>query len=105
MFLNRPTPERTQERTWSDEDGLRAPDGTKLGRAGEQAGRRGSRRPMEGLSRCRWLGGIMLLSKARARDFVGNKVPDSMIGCGGKTELLSSTTVKDAETWDWSEAT
>src|SRR5258705_13979404 len=37
MFLNRPTPERTQERTWSDEDELRAPDGTKLARAGGQA--------------------------------------------------------------------
>jgi hypothetical protein len=30
------------------------------------------------LSRCRSLDGIMLLSKARERDFVGNTVPEEM---------------------------
>lgn len=45
----------------------------------------------------------MLLSKARERDFIGNKVPDRMIAAEERLELLSNATIRDAETWDWSE--
>lgn len=55
------------------------------------------------LSRCRSLEGIMLMSKARERDFVGNKVSDRMIAAEERLELLSNATIRDAETWDWSE--
>jgi hypothetical protein len=40
----------------------------------------------------------MLLSKARERDFVGNKVPDNMIAAEERLELLSNVTIRDAET-------
>ena len=55
------------------------------------------------LSRCGSLDGIMLLSKARERDFVGNKVPENMMAAEERLELLSNATVRDAESWGWSE--
>ena len=45
----------------------------------------------------------MLLSKARERDFVGNKVPENMMAAEERLELLSNATVRDAESWGWSE--
>jgi hypothetical protein len=45
----------------------------------------------------------MLMSKARERDFVGNKVPDRMIAAKERLELLSNATIRDVETWDWLE--
>lgn len=54
------------------------------------------------LSRCKSLDGIMLLSKARERDFVGNKVPDNMVAAEGRLERLSDVTIREAELWDWS---
>jgi hypothetical protein len=53
------------------------------------------------LSRCRTLGGITLLSKARARDFVGNRVPDDMVAAEARLEELSKATIRDAERWHW----
>jgi len=53
------------------------------------------------LSRCPSLDGIILLSRARERDFVGNTVPDSMAAAEERLELLSNRTVKEAESWDW----
>ena len=55
------------------------------------------------LSRSRWLNGIMLMSKVRKRDLVGNKVPEDMMAAEKTLELLSNTTIKEAETWSWSE--
>jgi hypothetical protein len=55
------------------------------------------------LSRCPSLDGIMLLSKARERDFVDNKVPDNKVAAEERLELLSEVTTRDAESWDWSE--
>jgi hypothetical protein len=55
------------------------------------------------LSRCGWLKGITLVSKARERDFVGNKVPQNMIAAEERLELLSNATIRDAESWGWSE--
>ena len=45
----------------------------------------------------------MLLSKVRERDLVGNKVPKNMIAAEERLELLSNATIRDAESWDWSE--
>ncbi|PKS08205.1 hypothetical protein jhhlp_005481 [Lomentospora prolificans] len=53
------------------------------------------------LSRCRSLYGIMLLSKARKRDFVGNRVPDNMVAAEKRLEQLSERTIREAESWDW----
>ena len=39
----------------------------------------------------------MLVSKVRERDFVGNKVPESMVAAEGRLELLSNATVEEAE--------
>ncbi|OWT42275.1 hypothetical protein VFPPC_18429 [Pochonia chlamydosporia 170] len=55
------------------------------------------------LSRSRSLKGIMLLSKARGKDFIGNKVPDNMVAAEQELEVLSETTIKEAECWDWTE--
>jgi hypothetical protein len=43
------------------------------------------------LSRCSSLDGIILLSKVRERDFVGNKVPDSIVTAEERLELLNKT--------------
>jgi hypothetical protein len=54
------------------------------------------------LSRCRSLDGVMLLSKARERDFVGNKVPEQMMQAEQRLEQLSEKTIRAAESsWDW----
>jgi hypothetical protein len=49
------------------------------------------------LSRCSRLDGIMLLSKVRQRDFVGNKVADSIVAAAERLDLLSGATIKDAD--------
>ena len=49
------------------------------------------------LSRCRSLDGITLISKARERDFVGNKVPENMVAAEERLELLSKATRMEAE--------
>ena len=46
--------------------------------------------------------GIMLLSKARERDIVGNTVPENMAATEKRLELLCEATIRDAESWDWS---
>lgn len=51
------------------------------------------------LSRYRSLNSIMLLSKVRERDFVGNKVPENMMAAEERLELLSNATIRDAESW------
>jgi hypothetical protein len=53
------------------------------------------------LSRSRSLGGIMLLSKVRERDIVGNTVPENMVAAEKMLERLSQRTIADAEQWDW----
>ncbi|PVH90925.1 hypothetical protein DM02DRAFT_647465 [Periconia macrospinosa] len=53
------------------------------------------------LSRCPSLDGIMLMSKVRERDFVGNKVPESMVAAEERLESLSNATVEEAESWHW----
>jgi hypothetical protein len=53
------------------------------------------------LSRCPSLDGIMLLSRARERDVVGNTVPESMVAAEKRLEQLSEATVRDAEIRGW----
>jgi hypothetical protein len=55
------------------------------------------------LSRCRSLDGITLISKARERDFVGNKVPENMVAAEERLELVSKATIRKAELRDWTE--
>jgi hypothetical protein len=55
------------------------------------------------LSRSRSLDGITLISKARERDFVGNKEPESMVAIEERLELLSKATIRKAESRDWTE--
>jgi hypothetical protein len=55
------------------------------------------------LSRCRSLSGITLVSEARLRDFIGNNVPENMTAAEDELELLSNATIRDAESWGWSE--
>jgi hypothetical protein len=43
----------------------------------------------------------MLISKARERDFMGNKVPEKMVAAEERLELLSEATIREAESWDW----
>ncbi|RKK86029.1 hypothetical protein BFJ68_g17175 [Fusarium oxysporum] len=65
------------------------------------------------LSRCRSLDGIMLLSEARERDFVGTVVPVEMAQAELRLEEMSEQTVRQAEsmielgdnTGDWCRAT
>jgi len=45
----------------------------------------------------------MLLSKARERDFVSNRVPDNIVAAEERLEQLSEETIRDAELWDWPE--
>jgi hypothetical protein len=49
------------------------------------------------LSRTRSLDGIMLLSKVRTRDIVGNTVPENMVAAEKRLEELSEATIRDAE--------
>lgn len=51
------------------------------------------------LSRCRTLDGIMLVSKVRERDLVGNRVPKEMTAAQGRLERLSEKTVGEALRW------
>ena len=51
--------------------------------------------------RCLSLDGVMLLSKARKRDIVGNTVPENITAAETRLAQLSEATVRDAETWDW----
>jgi hypothetical protein len=51
------------------------------------------------LSRCSSLDGIMLLSKVRGRDFLGNKVPENMVAAEEWLEFLSEATIKQVESW------
>ena len=37
------------------------------------------------------------------RDFIGNKVLENMMAVEERLELLSNATVRDAESWGWSE--
>jgi hypothetical protein len=55
------------------------------------------------LSRCQSLDGITLISKARERDFVGNKVPENMVAAEERLEIVSEATIREAESWDWTE--
>lgn len=43
------------------------------------------------LSRCPTLDGIMLVSEVRARDLVGNRVPEEMTAAQSRLEALSDT--------------
>lgn len=52
------------------------------------------------LSRSRSLD-IMLVSEARKRDFMVNKVSEGMVAAEARLERLSEATVEEAETWDW----
>jgi hypothetical protein len=45
------------------------------------------------------LDGIMLLSKARERDIVGNTVPNNMIVAEQRLEEPSKATVREVESW------
>jgi len=51
------------------------------------------------LSRCPTLDGIMLVSKARERDFVGNRVPKEMSEAQARLEKLSERTLHEAVRW------
>jgi len=51
------------------------------------------------LSRCRTLDGIMLVSKVRERDLVGNRVPEEMTAAQARLEKLSDGTVQEALRW------
>ncbi|KJK84974.1 hypothetical protein H633G_11199 [Metarhizium anisopliae BRIP 53284] len=51
------------------------------------------------LSRCRSLDGIMLISKVRERDLVGNRVPQEMTAAQGRLEEMSTRTVEEAQRW------
>ncbi|RKK17328.1 hypothetical protein BFJ67_g17724 [Fusarium oxysporum f. sp. cepae] len=51
------------------------------------------------LSRCRSLDGIMLISKVRERDLVGNRVPHEMTVAQARLEELSNKTVQEALQW------
>ncbi|XP_044718847.1 PIF1-like helicase domain-containing protein [Hirsutella rhossiliensis] len=51
------------------------------------------------LSRCRTLDGIMLVSKVRERDLVGNRVPEEMNAAQARLEVLSERTVEEASRW------
>ena len=51
------------------------------------------------LSRCRTLDGIMLVSKVRERDLVGNRVPKEMTAAQARLDELSDRVVEDASRW------
>ncbi|KJZ71585.1 hypothetical protein HIM_09054 [Hirsutella minnesotensis 3608] len=51
------------------------------------------------LSRCPTLDGIMLVSKVRERDLVGNKVPDEMTDAEARLAQLSDETVGEVSGW------
>jgi hypothetical protein len=49
------------------------------------------------LSRNRSLEGIMLLSKVRARDVIGNTVLENMVAAEKRLEELNEATIREAE--------
>ena len=51
------------------------------------------------LSRSTSLQGIMLLSKVRERDIVGNTVPENIVRAEKRLEELSEATIRETETW------
>ncbi|KAL5583752.1 hypothetical protein FOVSG1_015103 [Fusarium oxysporum f. sp. vasinfectum] len=51
------------------------------------------------LSRCPSLDGIILVSKARERDLVGNRIPANMAAAEARLELLSQETIRTALSW------
>lgn len=51
------------------------------------------------LSRCQSLNEIMLVSKVRERDFLGNRVPANMIAAEQRLEQLSEATMDEVERW------
>lgn len=51
------------------------------------------------LSRCPNLDGVMLVSKIRERDFIGNKVPTIMTSAIRRLEELSHKTAEDFQMW------
>ncbi|XP_044720063.1 PIF1 protein [Hirsutella rhossiliensis] len=51
------------------------------------------------LSRCPTLDGIMLVSKVRDRDLVGNRVPEEMTAAQARPGELSDKTVREASGW------
>jgi hypothetical protein len=51
------------------------------------------------LSRCPSLDGIMLVSKARERDLVGNRIPIDMAAAEARLEMLSEKTIEKALGW------
>jgi hypothetical protein len=51
------------------------------------------------LSRCQTLDGIMLVSKVRERDLVGNRVPEEMTAAQARLEKLSDRMVQEALRW------
>ncbi|KNB16808.1 hypothetical protein FOXG_21800 [Fusarium oxysporum f. sp. lycopersici 4287] len=51
------------------------------------------------LSRCSSLDGIMLVSKVRERDLVGNRVPPEMTAAQARLEELSDRTIREAKRW------
>ncbi|KAF2175959.1 hypothetical protein K469DRAFT_723761 [Zopfia rhizophila CBS 207.26] len=53
------------------------------------------------LSRTQSLDDIMLLSKARERDIVGNTIPENMAAAEKRLEELSEATIREAELWGW----
>jgi hypothetical protein len=42
----------------------------------------------------------MLLSKVRARDMIGNTVPENMVVAERRLEELSESTIGEAEEWE-----
>jgi hypothetical protein len=54
------------------------------------------------LSRCSSLQSIMLLSKVRERDIIGNTMAENMVAAEKKLEELSEATTREVEGWDWS---
>jgi len=52
------------------------------------------------LSRSSSMQGIMLLSKVRERDIVGNTMPENMVAAEKRLEELSEATIREAEARD-----
>lgn len=51
-----------------------------------------------------WKGGKFSQSiSARERDVVGNTAPENMAAAERRLEVLSDATIREAESWDWSE--
>lgn len=51
------------------------------------------------LSRCSTLDGVVLLSKVRERDFIGNKVPQAMATAVERLNTLSQKTMEEFKAW------